>query len=101
MITSQKDRIDVRISREQKELVKQASELRGFKSVSDFIVTCINTEANRILEDENRILKTLEDKKLFVDMLLNPQEPNDKLKSAHQRYLNHIGAHTSTDRNAE
>lgn len=101
MITSQKDRIDVRISREQKELVKHASELRGFKSVSDFIVTCINTEANRIIEDENRILKTIEDKKLFVEMLLQPQEPNATLKAAHQRYINHLETNGSTDRTAE
>ena len=90
MKTTQKDRIDIRISKEQKELVKYASELRGFKSVSDFIISCINSEANRIIEDNNKILKTIEDKKMFVDMLVNPPEPNSKLNTAQERYLKHL-----------
>ena len=53
MATLINDRIDVRISREQKELVKYASELRGFKSLSEFIVFCINKESSIIIKDNN------------------------------------------------
>ena len=41
MATSINDRIDVRISREQKELIKYASELSGFKNLSEFIIFCV------------------------------------------------------------
>ena len=85
MATTIDDRIDVRISTKQKELIKYASELRGFKSVSEFVIYCINTEACKIINDNNMILSTLEDKKIFLNAILNPPEPNDKLKKAQLR----------------
>jgi len=86
MATAFNDRIDVRISTEQKELIKYASELRGFKSVSEFVVYCINAEATRIITDSNVMLQSLEDKKIFLDAILNPPAPNDNLKKAQLRY---------------
>ncbi|WP_282787711.1 DUF1778 domain-containing protein [Flavobacterium columnare] len=86
MATLVNDRIDVRISKEQKELVKYASELRGFKSLSEFVVFCINKESSDIIRDNNIILKTIEDKKIFLDAILNPPKPNAKLKKAQMNY---------------
>jgi len=86
MATIVNDRIDVRISKEQKELFKYASELRGFKSLTEFVVFCINSEANKIINDNNSMLNSLEDKKIFVNALLNPPAPNDKLKKAQSTY---------------
>jgi len=86
MATTFDDRIDVRISTEQKKLIKYASELRGFKSLSEFVVYCVNTEANKIINDSHVMLKTFEDKKIFLDAILNPPAPNDSLKKAQLRY---------------
>lgn len=86
MSTLSKDRIDVRISKEQKEFVKYASELRGFKNLSEFVVYCINSEANRIVKENNLIVKTLEDKKIFLNAILNPPSANEKLKNAQLNY---------------
>src|SRR5687768_13219081 len=86
MATFINDRIDVRISREQKELVKYASELMGFKSLSEFIVFCINREANSIIQENSLVLKTIEDKKIFLNAILNPPKPNEKLKKAQLDY---------------
>lgn len=83
------DRIDVRISKEQKELIKYASSLRGFKSLSEFIVFCVNAEAIRIIMDNEKILKTIEDKKIFVDAILNPPAPGEGLKKAQSAALKH------------
>ena len=80
------DRIDVRISKEQKELIKFASELSGFKSLTEFIVFTTNKEANKIIAEKNQILKSLEDKKIFVDAILNPPSPNANLKNALLNY---------------
>jgi uncharacterized protein (DUF1778 family) len=87
MSTVSKDRIDVRISKEQKEFVKYASELSGFKTLSEFVVYCINNEANNIVKDNNLIVKTLEDKKIFVNAILNPPSPNERLKRAQLNYV--------------
>jgi uncharacterized protein (DUF1778 family) len=82
MATTVNDRIDVRISKEQKELFKYASELSGFKSLTEFVVYCIKAETNKVINENNTLLKSLEDKKIFVNALLNPPAPNDKLKKA-------------------
>jgi uncharacterized protein (DUF1778 family) len=90
MSTLINDRIDVRISKEQKELIKYASALRGFKNLTEFIVYCINTEAHKIINENSVILNTLEDKKIFLNAILNPPEANDKLKKAqlnHSKFL--------------
>jgi uncharacterized protein (DUF1778 family) len=86
MSSISQERIDIRISKEQKEFVKYASELLGFKSLSEFVVYCINSEANRIVKDNNLIVKTLEDKKIFLNAILNPPSPNEKLKGAQLNY---------------
>ncbi|MBE8714102.1 type II toxin-antitoxin system TacA family antitoxin [Sphingobacterium hungaricum] len=90
MGTNSNDRIDVRISKEQKELVKYASSLSGFKNLSEFIVFCINKESKKIIKENNEILKSLEDKKIFVNAILNPAEPNEKLKEAHKKFNDFI-----------
>lgn len=81
------DRIDVRISKEQKELIRYASELRGFKSLTEFIVFSINKEANEIINEHSQILKSIEDKKIFLEAILNPSSPNAHLKKAQLNYL--------------
>jgi uncharacterized protein (DUF1778 family) len=92
MTTLMNDRIDVRISREQKELIKFASDLRGFKSLTEFVVFCINKEANMIILENNQILKSIEDKNVFLNAILHPPTPNAKLKKAQLKYDKFIKA---------
>lgn len=80
------DRIDIRINSSQKELIRYASELRGFKSVSEFVVFCASTEATKIVTETNNLLSTLEDKKVFLNAILNPPSPNEELKKAQLRF---------------
>lgn len=80
------DRIDVRISKEQKELIKYASELSGFKSLSEFIVYHVQAQAQKIIKDSNTILNSMEDKRIFLEAILTPAEPNDALKKARLNY---------------
>ncbi|MDM1048472.1 MULTISPECIES: DUF1778 domain-containing protein [Sphingobacterium] len=80
------DRIDIRISKENKDLIKYAAEISGFKTVSEFIVSLAKKEAKRIIEEETKLLKSMEDKIHFVEALLNPPAPNKALKSALEQY---------------
>lgn len=89
------DRIDVRISKEQKELIKYASDLIGFKSLTEFIIFCANKEANEIIAEHNQLLKSIEDKKVFLAALLNPPAPNAELKKAQLDYLKFINSNES------
>jgi uncharacterized protein (DUF1778 family) len=91
------DRIDVRISKEQKELIRYASDLRGFKSLTEFIVFSINKEANDIINEHNQILKSIEDKKVFLDAILNPPSPNANLKKAQLNYQKFLDSNEVSD----
>lgn len=92
------DRIDIRINSAQKELIKIASELKGFKSVSEFVVYCVSNEATKIISANSKILNTLEDKALFLEAILNPPKANNSLKKAQLEYKNFIEANEFNNR---
>jgi len=91
------DRIDIRISKKNKELIKQAAELSGFKTVSEFIISLAKQEAIRIIEEDARLLKSKEDKILFVETLLNPPSPNEAFKAALNNYNDLINSSKAND----
>ncbi len=79
-------RIEIRLNKELKNLFKFASEQKGFKSLSEFIIYCVKAESDKIVKEENTILKTLRDKEMFVNAILESSEPNDELKRAYGEY---------------
>ncbi len=80
-------RIEIRVSREDKELFEQASTLRGFKSFSEFLRVIITREAKAIVYEEKQILASERDKKIFFDALMGKEEkPNQALISAIRFY---------------
>lgn len=101
MSTLSKDRIDVRITKEQKEFFKYASELRGYKSLSEFIIHCVFEESNKIVKDNNLIVKTLEDKEKFVEALINPPAPNATLQKAQMKYNKFVESGGIDNRNPQ
>ena len=97
MATLANDRIDIRISKESKDLIKRAAEISGFKTISEFIVSLAKAESKRIIEEEAKLLKSISDKVLFVETLLNPQDTKKALKSALENYNKLLNATTVHD----
>jgi uncharacterized protein (DUF1778 family) len=87
MATQMNDRIDLRISTEQKELFRRASVISGFKNLTEFIVHCVSKESKSLLMSERQLLKNEEDKRIFFQALQNPPSPNARLKQARLNYL--------------
>lgn len=76
-------RIEIRVSNEDKELFEYASNLRGFKSFSEFLRVVLTKEAKAIIAEENKILATKRDKEIFFNALMGKEEqPNKALISA-------------------
>lgn len=98
MATTASDRIDVRVSKEQKDIIKYACELSGFKSLTEFVVFCINKEANKIIIENNQILKSIEDKKIFINTILSPPKPNAKLRKAQSNYTKFLEANAAANK---
>lgn len=86
MSTAINDRIDIRISQEQKKLIQYASALSGFKTISEFIVFYISAKAKEVIAENGLVLKSIEDKKIFINALTNPPAPNAALKKAYKNY---------------
>lgn len=76
-------RIEIRVSKEDKELFEYASNLRGFKSFSEFLRVVITKESKAIIAEEQMILRTKRDKEIFFNALMgNEEKPNEVLVSA-------------------
>lgn len=84
-------RLETRISKQEQDLFSKAAAIKG-QSLSDFMVSSAHEAAARVIETHEIIRLAEHDKKLFVDMILNPPDPNEKLKSALDTYRKGLDA---------
>lgn len=85
------ERIEARLSTEQKRRIGHAATLKGV-SISDFMVLSADEAAMRTIHDHETWTLTGRDREVFVDALLNPPAPNQRMKAAAQRYKERMGA---------
>ena len=78
-------RLEARISQETKALIQKAADLEG-RSLTDFVVTTVQSAAYQVIERHQTLKLSLEDSEAFVEAILNPQEPNEALKLAALKY---------------
>jgi len=76
--TEKMDRIDLRITREQKKLLARAAALSGV-SMSSFLVNNALDQAKRIVVKSETITLSDRDRDLFYSILKNPPKPNKNL----------------------
>jgi uncharacterized protein (DUF1778 family) len=84
-ITDTTERLEARITSDQKDLFKRAASLRGV-TLTDFVVSSVHEAAVRTLEAMHVIEFGRRDQQAFVDALLNPETPNEKLIKAARRH---------------
>jgi uncharacterized protein (DUF1778 family) len=87
---SKSERLEARISKEQKELLQRAATLQG-RSLTDFVVASACEVAIRTVQDYETIRLGDRDREAFVAALLNPPEPNHTLQRAAERYKARMG----------
>lgn len=81
-----KERIDIRVTPEEKRMFIRARKLNGESSLSGFVTRIVKNKSFEIIEKENRILASERDRKIFFDSIFEDQEPNQALKDATKRY---------------
>ena len=86
-----RERIEARISVEQKELIERAARLRGC-SVSDYLVRSAQDAAERDIRNHEIITLSARDSHIFVEALLDPQPANEALQAAARDYRERWGA---------
>jgi uncharacterized protein (DUF1778 family) len=88
---SKSERLEASITREQKELFQQAADIQG-RTLTDFVISSVADAAKRVIQEHEMMVLSVRDREVFVEALLNPPEPSDKLRAAASRYKQIIGA---------
>ncbi len=85
-----RDRLEARVSPEQKLLFQRAAMLRG-QTLSDYVVNIVQQDAEETIHRHDLITLSARDSRIFVDALLNPTGPNDALRAAFADYKEFTG----------
>jgi uncharacterized protein (DUF1778 family) len=80
------ERIDIRVTPEEKSLFLQAQQISGEKSFSSFLIRILKNKSHEIIEENQRILASERDRNIFFDAIFSDQAPNQALKEAAQRF---------------
>ena len=83
-------RLETRVTVEQKALIEHAAALQG-RTVTDFVLTSVQDAARRAIEDHQQLELSVRDSEAFVDALLNPKPVNDRLRDTVRRYREATG----------
>ncbi len=78
-------RIDFRPKPDQKKLFERAAALEG-QTLTEFLIRGGEERARRVLQEHEVLELRGEASALFVDLLMNPPPPNDRLRAAVKRY---------------
>lgn len=84
--TQKQERIEIRVSSYEKSLFKKAFKLSGDKTFSSYIVRNLKQVSEEVILKNDKIIASEEDRKVFLDALMNPPEPNQELLDAAFRY---------------
>lgn len=85
-----RERLEARISAEQKALLQRAADLLG-RTLSDFIVASAQRAAEEVIREHTIVTLTAQDSQAFVEALLNPPPPSERLRAAAARYKQEFG----------
>jgi len=80
------ERIDIRVTPEEKKIFLSALRLSGDRSLSAFVTRIVKTKAFEIIEENERILSSERDRKIFFDAIFADMEPNQTLKDAAKKF---------------
>ncbi len=90
MATEQIARIEARIAPELKAKFQTAADIENI-TLCEFLVKSAREAADDIISNHNVLKLSAEGSRAFVEAILNPKEPNQKLKDAASRYKQEFG----------
>ena len=86
MKSIEKSRFDTRLPKEQKDYFEYAANLGGFRTLTEFVIFSVQQQASNIVERRHSILASKKDQEVFFKVIMNPPQPNTRLKRAVSRY---------------
>ena len=79
------ERLEARVSGEQKRLFQKAADLEG-RTLTDFMIHAIQEAAHNTLRRHQVLRLSTRDQRTFVNALLKPPAPSRRLRAAAERY---------------
>jgi uncharacterized protein (DUF1778 family) len=95
-----KERLEARLTAEQKRHIEQAAGIRG-TSVSDFVILSAEEAALRTIREQETLVLNERARKVFAAALLNPPPPGTRLRAAARRYRKDLRKLPSNPRKSE
>jgi uncharacterized protein (DUF1778 family) len=89
--TAKRERLEARISPEQKALFQRAADLTG-RSLTDFVVSSVQAAAEEAIRTHEVIRLSERATRQIIEAMLNPPEPNERLRGAYERHREMFGA---------
>lgn len=80
-------RLELRLTKIQKEVISKASSVSGFKNVSDYILHIAITDSKNVIREQQIFELSERDRISFMETLENPPKPGKNLKKAMANYL--------------
>ncbi len=84
------ERLEARVTSEQKKLIERAAALQG-RSVTDFVLASVQEAARRAISEHQRIELSVRDSEAFAAALLNPPPVGDRLRETVRIYRRATG----------
>ena len=91
------ERLEARISSEQKALFQRAAELQG-RTLTDFVIASVHESAVNTIAKLEAIRLTTAESRAFAEALLHPREPIPELQAAAERYRKMVGGGSDRER---
>lgn len=85
-----RDRMHLRLDAKTKRKLERAAAYEE-TSVTDFVLANAVAAAERVIDSHEKITLSAKDWEVFYDALIDPPEPNEKLKEAARRYHERVG----------
>lgn len=90
MATTRTERLEARVTTEQKNLFMRAAELQGV-TLTEFITRNLQEAARSTVKEHERMELDSQERELFIESLLNPPAPNENLRKVDARYREIMG----------
>ncbi len=85
-----RDRMHLRLDAKTKRKLERAAAYEE-STLSDFVLANAVAAAERVIDSHEKITLSAKDWDVFHDALVNPPEPNEKLRAAARRYRERVG----------
>lgn len=84
------ERLEARVTESEKELMIRAAQIQGL-TLTDYAVCVLIDASHRVVQEDELIQLSAADRTVFVDALLHPPPPAERLKRAAARHKELLG----------